>query len=62
MKLFFVFLAIPLHVSAYEGNNTFKPNIFPYNSGLMDVFKENDACLWCLGISQTKVTKEAYTL
>ena len=30
MMLFIVFLAIPLHVSAYEGNNTFKTNIFPY--------------------------------
>ncbi|MFC1574310.1 NAD(P)H-binding protein [Candidatus Latescibacterota bacterium] len=29
-------------------------------SGLIDVFQDHDACLWCLGISQTKVSKEAY--
>ena len=31
-------------------------------SGLEDVFKNNDACLWCLGISQTQVTKEQYVV
>ncbi len=30
------------------------------DSGLTDVFMEQDACLWCLGISQTQVTKEEY--
>ena len=29
-------------------------------SGLENVFKEADACLWCLGISQTRVSKEQY--
>lgn len=29
-------------------------------SGLEDVFKNNDACLWCLGISQNLVSKEDY--
>ena len=29
-------------------------------SGLENVFKEADACLWCLGISQTRVSKEEY--
>jgi uncharacterized protein YbjT (DUF2867 family) len=29
-------------------------------SGLQYVFKTQDACLWCLGISQTQVTKEEY--
>lgn len=29
-------------------------------STLESVFKEADACIWCLGISQTKVTKEDY--
>ncbi|PWT94024.1 MAG: epimerase [Acidobacteria bacterium] len=29
-------------------------------SGLVNVFQNQDACLWCLGISQTQVTKEEY--
>ena len=29
-------------------------------SGLENVFKDADACIWCLGISQTKVSKEEY--
>jgi uncharacterized protein YbjT (DUF2867 family) len=29
-------------------------------SDLMDVLKEQDACIWCLGISQTQVSKEQY--
>lgn len=29
-------------------------------AGLEDVFKQHDACIWCLGISQTQVTKEEY--
>src|SRR6476620_8475327 len=29
-------------------------------SGLENVFKDADACLWCLGISQTRVSKEDY--
>ena len=29
-------------------------------SGLENIFRETDACLWCLGISQTKVSKEDY--
>lgn len=29
-------------------------------SGLNDLLKEQDACIWCLGISQTQVTKEQY--
>jgi uncharacterized protein YbjT (DUF2867 family) len=30
------------------------------DSGLVDVFREQDACLWCLGVSQTQVTEEEY--
>ncbi|MBL7699749.1 MAG: NAD(P)H-binding protein [Chitinophagaceae bacterium] len=30
-----------------------------YN-GLEDVFRESDACIWCLGISQTRVSKQDY--
>ncbi|MBS1774412.1 MAG: NAD(P)H-binding protein [Bacteroidetes bacterium] len=30
--------------------------------GLEEVFKENDACIWCLGISQSQVSKEEYKL
>ena len=29
-------------------------------SGLENIFRETDACLWCLGISQTKVSKDDY--
>lgn len=29
-------------------------------SGLEEVFKKNDVCLWCLGISQSQVNKEQY--
>jgi uncharacterized protein YbjT (DUF2867 family) len=29
-------------------------------TGLENIFKEADACLWCLGISQTRVSKEEY--
>jgi uncharacterized protein YbjT (DUF2867 family) len=29
-------------------------------SNLSEVFKNNDACLWCLGISQSQVSKEEY--
>ena len=28
--------------------------------GLENVFRETDACLWCLGISQSRVTKNEY--
>lgn len=28
--------------------------------GLENIFKENDVCLWCLGISQSRVSKEDY--
>ena len=33
---------------------------FLHYTGLENVFKEADACIWCLGISQTKVSKEEY--
>lgn len=29
-------------------------------TGLEDIFKEHDACIWCLGISQTRVSKDTY--
>src|SRR5690349_19807852 len=29
-------------------------------TGLEDVFRSHDACLWCLGISQTLVSREEY--
>jgi uncharacterized protein YbjT (DUF2867 family) len=29
-------------------------------SGLEEIFKQHDACIWCLGISQTLVSKEEY--
>ncbi|MBV9963764.1 MAG: NAD(P)H-binding protein [Parafilimonas sp.] len=34
--------------------------IFLDYSNLTDVFKNNDACIWCLGISQNLVSKEEY--
>lgn len=37
----------------------FHKNFLDY-SGLEQVFRENDACIWCLGISQTQVSKEKY--
>lgn len=30
-----------------------------YNE-LLHIFRETDACIWCLGISQTKVSNEEY--
>jgi len=27
---------------------------------LLTIFGDSDACIWCLGISQTKVSKEEY--
>jgi uncharacterized protein YbjT (DUF2867 family) len=32
-----------------------------YNS-LSEVFKNQDGCIWCLGISQTRVSKEQYRI
>lgn len=29
-------------------------------SGLEDIFKQTDACIWCLGISQSRVSKSLY--
>jgi uncharacterized protein YbjT (DUF2867 family) len=29
-------------------------------SGLENIFRENDACIWCLGISQSRVSKSDY--
>ena len=34
-------------------------NFLDYN-GLENIFRKTDACLWCLGISQTKVSKDDY--
>lgn len=33
---------------------------FTNYAGLQDVFKRQDACLWCLGTSQMQVSKEQY--
>ena len=30
------------------------------DSSLVDLFQKQDACIWCLGISQTQVSKEDY--
>lgn len=31
-------------------------------SSLSEVFKKHDACIWCLGISQSQVSKEEYNI
>ena len=33
---------------------------FTNYSGLDDIFKQTDACIWCLGISQSRVSKNQY--
>lgn len=33
---------------------------FLHYDGLEEMFRESDACIWCLGISQTRVNKDEY--
>lgn len=33
---------------------------FEHYEGLEEVFRQTDACLWCLGISQSRVSKRQY--
>lgn len=47
----------PLNIQNPKLNVIIHSNFLDY-SGLGEVFKEHDACLWCLGISQTKVKSE----
>lgn len=35
------------------------PNFLNYD-GLEDIFRQSDACIWCLGISQSRVSKNDY--
>jgi uncharacterized protein YbjT (DUF2867 family) len=37
-------------------------NDFTSYAGLENIFKETDACIWCLGISQSRVSKNQYYL
>ncbi len=49
----------PLSISHPKLKVIIHKNFWDY-SGLSEVFKNNDACLWCLGISQYQVSKEEY--
>jgi uncharacterized protein YbjT (DUF2867 family) len=49
----------PTHIRHPKIREIIHQNFLDY-SGLENVFKEADACIWCLGISQTQVTKEEY--
>jgi uncharacterized protein YbjT (DUF2867 family) len=49
----------PADIMHHKITQIIHKNFLDY-SGLEDVFKKADASVWCLGISQTKVTKEDY--
>ncbi|MCX6352603.1 MAG: NAD-dependent epimerase/dehydratase family protein [Bacteroidetes bacterium] len=49
----------PLFIQHPKLKTIIHKNYMDY-TGLEEVFKKNDACLWCLGISQTQVSKEEY--
>lgn len=49
----------PLKVEHPKLKTVLHQNFLNY-SGLADVFRAQDACLWCLGISQSQVSKEEY--
>jgi uncharacterized protein YbjT (DUF2867 family) len=49
----------PLEVNHPKLKTIIHQNFSDY-SNLADIFKNNDACIWCLGISQNLVSKEAY--
>ena len=50
----------PLTIPQHPKLNTIIHKEFMNYSGLEKVFAINDACLWCLGISQSQVSKEEY--
>lgn len=50
----------PLNISQHPKLNTVIHKEFMNYSGLEKLFAINDACLWCLGISQSQVSKEEY--
>ena len=49
----------PLSISHPKLKIVLHQNFLDY-ADLSETFKANDACLWCLGISQTQVNKEEY--
>jgi uncharacterized protein YbjT (DUF2867 family) len=49
----------PLEVSDPKLKTIIHQNFSDY-SNLADIFKNNDACIWCLGISQNLVSREEY--
>ena len=49
----------PLSISHPKLKIVLHQNFLDY-AALSETFKANDACLWCLGISQTQVNKEEY--
>lgn len=51
----------PLSVQHPKLKTVLHQNFLDY-TGLENIFKSTDACLWCLGISQTQVTKEMYNV
>lgn len=50
----------PLTIPAHSKVNTVIHREFMNYSGLEKLFAMSDACLWCLGISQSQVSKEEY--
>jgi uncharacterized protein YbjT (DUF2867 family) len=50
----------PLTIPAHPKLNTVIHKEFMNYSGLEKLFAMNDACLWCLGISQSQVSREEY--
>ncbi len=51
----------PINIHHQKITTIIHQNFLDY-SNLEDVFKNNDACLWCLGISQSQVSKEEYQI
>lgn len=51
----------PLDIQHPKITTIIHQNFLDY-SNLSDVFKNNDACLWCLGISQSQVSQEQYEI
>lgn len=49
----------PLNLSHSKLNMVIHKDFMDY-TGLTDLFKQNDACIWCQGISQSLVNKEEY--
>jgi uncharacterized protein YbjT (DUF2867 family) len=49
----------PLDISHKKLASVVHENFLDYSS-LTSVFKDNDVCIWCLGISQSLVSKEEY--